>query len=400
MLNYTLTEEQEMFREGVREFCTRNVVPKIDEMEEKREIPEELMRELADYELMGACISPDYGGAGLDAVTAGIAGEELGRADPTCSVPVLFLVEASWGYVFNKYGTEEAKGEILPKVTRGEHFLGIATTESDIGSDLANMKTTIIPEEDGYLVKGEKNYISGVQEALRYGGGYVTLARQNLEAGTRGMTLFYLPLKDTPGITTTLDEAMGREAISEGGFNIDSVKIPKHYLLGQQNRGFYMVHEGYELARGIIALVCVGAAMKSLENGIDYIKQRKAFGRPIGKYEGIQFALAEHYTKLQLVREYAYKALWMFDKEQKGQGVSRMEVSKVIAMVKMVAPVWAFEAINDVMQWQGAFGYTRDCPDQRALRAVRSFTLAEGSKEIMKLIVARELLGKEFIAYR
>ncbi|MFQ6091685.1 MAG: acyl-CoA dehydrogenase family protein, partial [bacterium] len=243
-------------------------------------------------------------------------------------------------------------------------------------------------------------YISGVQEALRYGGGYVTLARQNLEAGTRGMTLFYLPLKDTPGITTTLDEAMGREAISEGGFNIDSVKIPKHYLLGQQNRGFYMVHEGYELARGIIALVCVGAAMKSLENGIDYIKQRKAFGRPIGKYEGIQFALAEHYTKLQLVREYAYKALWMFDKEQKGQGVSRMEVSKVIAMVKMVAPVWAFEAINDVMQWQGAFGYTRDCPDQRALRAVRSFTLAEGSKEIMKLIVARELLGKEFIAYR
>jgi acyl-CoA dehydrogenase len=400
MLDYTFTEEQEMFREGVREFCERNISSIVSELEEKEEIPDRLIKALAEYELLGACVSPDYGGAGLDAVTAGIAGEELGRADPTCSIPVLFLVEASWSYVFEKYGTEEAKREILPKVTKGEHFLGIATTESDIGSDLANMKTKITPTNEGYLIKGEKNYISGVREALKYGGGYVTLARQDLELGTRGMTMFYLPIKDTPGITTTLDKTIGREAISEGGFNIEDVKIPKHYLIGEEKKGFYIVHEGYELARGIIALVCVGVAMKSLENGIEYIKQRKAFGRPIGKYEGIQFALAEHYTKLQLLREYAYKALWMFDKEQKEGGFPRMEVSKNIAMVKMVAPVWAFDAINDVMQWQGAFGYTKECKDQIALRAVRSFTLAEGSKEIMKLIVARELLGKEFLAYK
>jgi acyl-CoA dehydrogenase len=239
-----------------------------------------------------------------------------------------------------------------------------------------------------------------VREALKYGGGYVTLARQTKEKGTRGMTLFYFPIKEVKGVTPTLEEAIGREAISEGGFTIDNVKIPKSYLIGEENKGFYIVHIGYELARGLIALVCVGVAMKALENGISYIKQRKAFGRPIGKYEGIQFALSEHYTKMQFVREFAYKALWMFDKEQKGENISRMEVSKVIAMVKMYAPVWAFEAINDVMQWQGAFGYTKDCQEEKALRAVRSFYLAEGSREIMKLIVARELLGREFLAYK
>jgi acyl-CoA dehydrogenase len=400
MLNYTFSEEQEMFREGVKEFGERNIVPKIGEMEKNTEIPEEIIKKMAEFELLGACVSPDYGGAGLDAVTAGIAAEELGRVDPTCSIPVLYLVEASWGYVFSTYGKEEAKKEILPKVTKGEHFLGIATTEADIGSDLANMVTTITPSEDGYIVNGNKNYISGVREALKYGGGYVTLARQTKEKGTRGMTLFYFPIKEVKGVTTTLEEAIGREAISEGGFTIDNVKIPKSYLIGEENKGFYIVHIGYELARALIALVCVGVAMKALENGIAYIKQRKAFGRPIGKYEGIQFALAEHYSKIQFVREFAYKALWMFDKEQKGENVSRMEVSKVIAMVKMYAPVWAFEAINDVMQWQGAFGYTKDCQEEKALRGVRSFTLAEGSKEIMKLIVARELLGKEFLAYK
>ena len=191
-------------------------------------------------------------------------------------------MENSWAHLLDKYGTEEAKQELLPKMIKGELFLGIATTESDIGSDLSSMKTKIIKEGDKYIVNGEKMYISGVREAVKYGGGHLTLAKMTPDAGTRGMNMFYLPLKDTPGITVTEIEEIGRDGISFGGFNIENVEIPLHYLVGEEDKGFYIVHEGYELARGLIGLVCVGAASKALDNGIAYIKERKAFGRAIG----------------------------------------------------------------------------------------------------------------------
>jgi len=383
----------------MKEFCASEIVPKTEKLEDTRKMPKDIIKALANFELLGMVIDPEYGGLGTDVVTAGIAVEELARADPSCSIPVLFLVGTSWGHVLNKYGTEEAKKEILPKAIKGEQIIGIATTESDIGSDLGSMKTKISKKGDKYVVNGEKMYISGVAEAVEYGGGHVTLAKMTPEKGTRGMSLFYLPLKDTPGITPTYVEDIGREAISCGGFDIKNVEIPKHYLIGEENKGFYIVHEGYELARGLISLVCAGAAAKALENGIAYIKERKAFGRPIGKYEGIQFKLAEHHVRIQALRDLGYKALWTYDQEIQGKA-SRFEVSMAIAMAKSVAPFWSFDAINDVMQWQGAFGYTKECVDQKAWRGVRSFTLAEGSSEIMKLIIARELLGKEFLAYR
>lgn len=404
MVDYSFSEEEEMFRESVRDFAEKNIKPYVNSFEEKKEIPEEIIKKMADFELLAMSVSEDYGGAGANAVLAGIAAEELGKVDYTCSIPVFFLVECSWCHVFNKYGTEEAKNEILPEVTKGNQFFGIATTESDAGSDLGSMRTKIKPTEDGYIVNGAKDFISGVREALRYGGGHFTLAKQTPEKGTRGMTAFYLPLgkgngKPIEGITPTYYDDLGREGISTGGFNIDNVKIPKHYLIGEENKGFYIIHEGYEYARGLISLVCAGVAMKSLENGMNYIKERKAFGRPLAKYEEIQFRLAEHYTKIDALRHLAYKALWLYDRESEGKA-TRFEVSKHIAMAKMVCADWACKAIDDVMQWQGAFGYTKDSTDQAAWRAVRSFTNAEGSKEIMKIIVARELLGKDYIPYR
>jgi len=399
MVDYRFSEEQELFRESIKEFCASEIVPKTEKLVGAKQMPEDIIKALANFELLGMVIDPEYDGLGTDVVTAGIAAEELARADPSCAIPVLFLVETSWGHLLDKYGTEEAKKEILPKMIKGEQFVGIATTESDIGSDLGSMKTKISKKGNKYVINGEKMYISGVAEAVEYGGGHVTLAKMTPEKGTRGMSLFYLPLKDTPGITPTYVEDIGREAISCGGFDIKNVEIPKHYLIGEENKGFYIVHEGYELARGLISLVCAGAAAKALENGIAYIKERKAFGRPIGKYEGIQFKLAEHHVRIQALRDLGYKALWTYDQEIQGNA-SRFDVSMAIAMAKSVAPIWAFDAINDVMQWQGAFGYTKECEDQKAWRAVRSFTLAEGSSEIMKLIIARELLGKEFLAYR
>ena len=400
MLSYEFSEEQEMFRKNLREYLGKKVAPHLHEMEKKEEVLPEIIKAMADFELLGPCVPEEYGGPGMDMVMAGIIGEELGRNDPTASTAVFYLVDASWSHVFARYGREEGKKEILPDVCKGKKYCGIATTETEIGSDLGNMRTTIKKEGDHFIVNGDKNYISGVREASKMGGGHVTLARQTWDAGVRGETMFFLPLKDNPGITITTDKELGREGMSTGGFNINKVKLPAKYIIGEDNKGFYIVHEGYELARGIIACVCVGAAMKSLENGMAYIKQRKAFGAPIGKYESIQFQLAEDYTKLSFVRDWAYKALHYFTKEAKEGAKIRMQVSKSIAMAKMFAPLWAFDAINHSMQWQGAFGYSWECPDVKAFRAIRSFTLAEGSTEIMHLIIARELLGKEFIAYK
>ncbi|MFX0090425.1 MAG: acyl-CoA dehydrogenase family protein [Candidatus Hodarchaeota archaeon] len=395
---FEFTEDHEMFRESVREFGEKNIAPIALEMEEKKEIPRNVIKGMAELGLLACTASPDYGGSGLDAVSAGVIAEELGRVDTTGSIPVFYLVQASWGFLFNKYGTEQAKKEIFPKVVSGDWFLGIATTESDAGSDVVGCTMTIKPDGDGFVVNGEKMYISGVREAHTYGGGHVTIAHQTPDRGSRGMTLFYLPLT-AEGITPTYVPDLGREGISCGGFTADNVKIPKHYIIGEENKGFYYVHEGYEFARALIAVICASVGLKSLENGMNYIKERKVFGTALGKFEEINFRLAEHYTRLMMLRDLGYKALWLIDREQEGKA-SRFEVSKYVAMAKMFCSDWACNAINDVMQWQGAFGYSRECPDQAAWRAVRSFSLAEGSKEIMKMIVARELLGKEFISYK
>ncbi|MFX0062488.1 MAG: acyl-CoA dehydrogenase family protein [Candidatus Hermodarchaeota archaeon] len=397
-MSFEFTEEQEMFRESVREFGERKIAPIALEMEETKKIPLDVIKGMAELGLLACTASPDYGGSGLDAVSAGVIAEELGRVDPTGSIPVFYLVQASWGFLFNKYGTEEAKQEIFPKVVKGDWFLGIATTEADAGSDVVGTSMMIKKEADGFVVNGEKMYISGVREAAERGGGHVTIAHQTPERGSRGMTMFYLPLT-AEGITPTYVADLGREGISCGGFTADNVKIPAHYIIGEENKGFYIVHEGYEFARALIAVICASVGLKSLENGMAYIKERKVFGTAIGKFEEINFRLAEHYTRLTALKRMGYEALWALDREQEGK-MGRFEVSKRVAMAKMFASDWACNAIDDVMQWQGAFGYSRECPDQAAWRAVRSFALAEGSKEIMKMIVARELLGKEFIAYK
>ncbi|MGC8584760.1 MAG: acyl-CoA dehydrogenase family protein [Thermoplasmata archaeon] len=398
MVDFTFTEEQEMIRESVRDFARKKIEPIALKMEETHKIPDDVIEGMAEMGLIAPTVSSKYGGQDFDPVTAGIIAEELSRADPTGSIPVFYLVQASWGHVFNKYGTEEAKKEILPNVTKGKWFLGIATTESDAGSDVLGTKTTIQKVGDKYVVNGEKMYISGVREAYTRGGGHVTIAKQFPEKGAKGMTLFYLPLQ-SKGIIPQYVDDLGREGISTGGFTIDNVEIPSHYIIGQEGKGFYIVHEGYEYARGLIAVICAAAGLKSLERGENYLKQRKAFGMPLAKFEGLQFKLAEHYTKLSYLRWGAYNALWTYHQEILGKA-SRFEVSKAIAMSKMFAQEWACEAIDDVMQWQGAFGYTRECVDQIAWRAVRSFGWAEGAKEIMKVIVSRELLGKDYTAYK
>lgn len=403
MINFEFTDEQRMIRDTIREFGKKELTPRLRQMDEEKKIPDEIIRKLAELGLLGMSVSHKFGGAEADPVTVGLVAEELAWADISCAVPTFFLVQAAWGYILDRYGREEVKGEVLPRITAGKAFLGIAATEPDAGSDLASIRTAAGRDGPTFVLNGEKMFISGLHEILDQlpeGGGYVTVAKTDASLGARGISLFYVPVKKGKNLSFTSIDDWGRRAISTGGFKLENYPIPEENLIGQENKGFKIAMEGFNYARAIISVVCCGVAMRALEQAMDYIKIRKAFGQAIGKYEGIQFKLAEHWARLEAVRLLGYKALWTLNQEQKVNGPGSRQSPRLCAQAKLMAPPFAFEAINEAIQWFGAFGYTEECPLHLALRGVRSYFWAEGSLEIMKIIVARELLGKEYIAYR
>ncbi|MFX0168216.1 MAG: acyl-CoA dehydrogenase family protein [Candidatus Hodarchaeota archaeon] len=405
-MDFELSQDEQLFRDTVRDFAQKEIRPHIREMDEKGEMPKGLVKKMAELGLLGITIPEKYGGAGGNFTLACIAAEELARADLSIAIPVFYLVEASWAWVFARHGTEEAKQEILPKVASGEYFFGIATTEPAGGSDIVGAtKTTITEKGDKYVVNGEKVYISGVRESMSMmKGRYFTLAYLDKGAKPkhRGLAAFILPVeKDTPGLTPTLFDDWGRMGISTGGFAMENVEIPKHWLIGDPNRGFVYSMEGFSAARVIIAATCIGAALGGLEIGMDYIKQRKAFGKELGKYEGINFPLAEWYSKLMGDRLVTYKAAWLMDQVYSGNTkYNHFDIANWTAMAKLRAPIDAFAALNEVADWHGAFGYTKECLLDLGIRGVRSYSIgAEGGMNIMRIIIARELLGKEFVPY-
>jgi acyl-CoA dehydrogenase len=407
MLDFGFSQEQEMVRKTVREYAEAELAPLVEDLDRIGHIPPEVLRELASIGLLGVTTETQFGGIDADPVMAGIIAEELARGDITCSIPTFYLVSAAWGDILERHGDDAAKSAILPEVCKGTAFLGIAATEPDVGSDLANMRTTARREGETYVLNGEKMFISGVREVcetLPDGGGYVLLAKTSPEKGTRGISLFYVPLRDgggmTPGVSHNVLSDWGRKGISAGGFAMEDVEIPAEYLIGEVDRGFYLTMEGFDYARAIIGLVCCGVAQSCMEQAMEYIKMRSTFGTPVAKYQGVQFKLAENWTKIEAMRLLAYRALWTYSRALAGEDVGRFEVTKACAEAKLMAPMMAFEAINDAIQWYGAFGYTKECPLTYALEGVRSYYWAEGAMEIMRIIVARELLGKDFVAYR
>jgi acyl-CoA dehydrogenase len=189
--------------------------------------------------------------------------------------------------------------------------------------------------------------------------------------------------------------------ISTGGFNMKNLELSKEHLIGELNRGFYYAMEGFTAARVLIGATCVGASEAALELGIDHIKSRKAFGKPLGSFEGIQFPLVEHHCNIDAVKLQTYRAAWMMDNMYNKKGFTHHDVSIAAAISKLRAPIYGFALMNEVADWLGALGYTKEFPIEMGIRAIRSYSIgAEGTMNIMRIIIARELLGKEFLPYR
>jgi acyl-CoA dehydrogenase len=405
MVDYSFTEEQELFRNALKEWCQKNLpLEKIRDMDSKGEIPKEILKSMAEMGLFIMTAPQEHGGTGADWVTACIAAEELGYADVSIALPVLWLVESSWGFVVDKYCSEEVRNAVIRKAIKGDAFIGIASTESGGGSDVAAFKSTAKKEGNNWILNGEKMYISGTEEAKKLGGGYFVVARTSPappEAAHRGMTGFYLPMNLKGVEVNKRFEDMGRMAISTGGFMMKDVQIPDSHRIGEVDKGFYLTMEGFDNARILIAAVCVGAAKRALDIGMDYIKERKAFGRPIGKFEGIQFELADDWAQLEALRSLVYRTAWMNDKKYMEGKFSSLEVSRMIAACKLISPHFAFDVYKHVMIWMGAYGYTKECPLEMGLRGIMSYCVgAEGATNIQRTVIARELLGKEYIPYK
>ena len=403
-MDFRLTPEQELFKKTVREFAEEKLFPRSRDIDEKADgIPEDIIKEMVELGIFGITIPEEYGGSaspGEEMVYAMLAIHEIARGELSMSVPVYTLLNLGWSRLVAKHGSEELKKEVLPNIAAGKWFLGICTTEAGGGSDLANIKTAAKKTGSDYVINGEKIYISGVLEATKRGGGHLTLFRTAPELGNKGMTFAYVPAK-SPGVSYTTFPDMGRMGLSTGGFTYKDVKIPAKYVLGQENRGFYVDMEGFNVARILVASACLGGAEKCLELGADYVKRRVLFGRPLAKFEGISFEIAEDLMELELAKSFLLRGAWMVDQHYKDGSFSNKEINQAIAICKLKAPLLSVEIVKHAMMYHGALGYSKESPLEMCMRGLMSYVVgAEGGANIMKLIIAREFIGDVAIPYR
>jgi len=396
-MEFELSDEERAFQDAARRFGDRVLRTHERTIDSEGRIPSEVLSAMADLGLLAMPVPEAYGGMGASAVLTELAAEEIGRGDLSMATAVFFLLEAGWGWLLSRHGTEEAKREVLPPVCAGKAFLGIATTEPTGGSDLAAMRTLSRRDGGEFVLSGEKSFVSGVEEAKALGGGHLTLAKT---AGG-GFNFLYVPTR-TPGISTQRFSNMGRMGISTGGLTYSDARVPARYLVGVEGRGFPLALEGFTVARTFVSAACIGAAERALETGMAYVRERTAFGQPLGKFEAIQFELVDLWTQVEAVKWQCRRAAWLLDAYTlKGDASHRSEVERAVASVKLTAPPIAFECIKRVMMWFGAAGYTKDVGLELGFRGIMSYLVgAEGGLNIMRLILGRELLGKEFLAYK
>jgi len=407
-MDFEFSEEEEMFRDSVREFSERYIQPKWVEVDESNKISYDLIKKMADQGLFGIPISEEYGGMGGTYVMAAIAVEEVAYYDPAVAIAVYLLLNNGWPYALELFGSEEAKSEILPKVVSGEAFFGIASTEPQGGSDVAGIKTFAEKKDGAWILNGEKSYISGVREVteLPMGGGWFLVAKTgSLEWGHRNITAFaVLPrwngrLKN--GFKPTIYEEIGRGGLSTGGFILENFEVEDKYVIGEVDKGFYHVIEGFNLARILVAAACVGSARWALDTAMEWLRNRKLFqGRRLSSFQGIQFKLAELYADLEASRLFTYKAAWLADKiyKEKAEGCNPKDLNIPVALAKMKAPETATRIYEEVLKWHGAYGYTKESNVYRGWIGTFSYTIgAEGAQNIMRIIIARDLLGREYV---
>ena len=381
-----LSEEELFIKEVAERFARERLGDSYMARSKQEELEPELLREMGELGLIAPVISEEYGGIGASSVVQGVICEALAYAD--INVSYIAMTTPLIGGVIEQHGSEDMKADILPRMAAGELIVQLGLTEPRGGSDAANLKLKATKTDDGYILNGEKTSITWGAN------GHMCLlfARTGPEsAAAHGVSAFLVPL-DLPGVTCTRFDDVGSRPVGRGSVFFDDVEIPKAALLGKEGEGFTKVMEGFDLSRFLIALQCVATAQASVNETWQYVQDREVFGRPLAKFQGTTFPLAEHDSKLAALRALCYQGLAMRDKG--------MPHTKEAAMVKWMAPKWGTDIIHECLVQHGHYGWGHEMPHMQRMIDVMGLQIGDGTSHIMKTIVARETIGSIGVAYK
>lgn len=380
-MDFALTEEQTLLRHSLAEFARAELAPHYTRWDRAREFPAALWPRLGDMGVFGLRVPEGLGGADLSYLEAGLAIEQIARGDFNVCYGILNSCFA--GDILSRFAKPELCEAWLRPMASGEKVISVLLTEPHCGSDAASIRTRAERDGDDYVVNGEKSAVTLLMAASAG----ILFAKTAPEKKAAGVSAFLLPL-DTPGLSRTPYEDMGAKGIVRGSLFLDNVRVPAANMIGPENAGFTQVMQTFDYTRALIGLMCLGAAEQTLEETLAYVKERQAFGQPVSRNQGVSFPLAEAKSKLEMLRWLCYRTLWLRD-----QGLPHTAEA---AMCKAEGPTICADVIRDCLVLHGHYGYTQDFPVEQRYRDVLGQIIADGTPQIMKLIIARHMLGRDF----
>ena len=377
---FELNEEQKLIKKSIYEFAKKELAPQAAHWDASEEFPWESVKKMAKVGLTGLRIPKIYGGAEADLVTTGVAFEEVARFDHNCAV--ILCGSNITGRVL-LYASEKIKAKLLPEIGIGKYILAFGAAEPDAGSDLRGMKAIAKPRKDVWIVSGEKSMVTfaGVSH------GFIVLAK-TAKGREEGISCIFVE-RDRRGIDIQRLQGFGWRASQWGNVSFNEVNIPVGNLIGEKNHALSMLKETVQEQRSLTGLIALGTAREALEEAVKYAKIRKVFGKPLGKFEGIQFRLAEDHTSLEAARLLCYQALSLIEKKADDAYVWA-------AMANLIGGETAYRVVNNAMDVYGGLGYSRELPFERHLRDVKAMQIANAT---LKIEIGKGLFGEGFLPY-
>lgn len=378
-MNFDLTEEQLAVRDAAREFAQTELLPGVIERDNKQEFPAEQVRKMGELGFMGMMVDPKYGGGGMDTVSYVLAMEEISKIDASASV--CMSVNNSlvcWG--LEKYGTEEQKEKYLRPLAMGEKIGAFCLSEPEAGSDATSQKTTAEDKGDYYLLNGTKNWITNGNSASIY----LVIAQTDREKGHKGINCLIVEKGMDGFVVGKKEDKLGIRGSDTHSLMFTDVKVPKENRIGEDGFGFKFAMSTLNGGRIGIASQALGIASGAYELALAYSKERKAFGKPISQHQAIQFKLADMATEIDAARLLCLKAAYLKDQKK--------DFGKASAMAKLFASQVAMDVTVEAVQIHGGYGYVKEYHVERLMRDAKITQIYEGTSEIQKIVISRELL--------
>ena len=380
MTAFALSPDHVAIRDMARDFAAEKLAPHAVEWDEKKHFPVAEMREAAALGMGGVYIGEDVGGSGLSRLDAALIFEALATGCPTVSAYISIHNMAAW--MIDRFGSQAQRERWLPKLVTMENLASYCLTEPGAGSDAAALKTRASRDGDHYVLDGQKQFISGAGA----GDLYVVMARTGGE-GPSGISTLVVP-GDTPGVQLGANERkMGWNAQPTRAVIFDGARVPVENRLGEEGTGFKIAMAGLDGGRLNIAACSVGGAQAALDKALAYMRERRAFGKKLTEFQALQFRLADMATELEVARTFLWRAASALDRKDS-------DATTLCAMAKRFATDAGFEVANQALQLHGGYGYLSEYGVEKIVRDLRVHQILEGTNEIMRLIVARSLLGR------